>query len=424
MLRLRNITSYSILIIFIISLLGIVFSLEIIKYLYYTYLFFLITLIFLLIFTRKINFKIETHTFNYIISLLTLIFVSLTTTFISKEPNATISRIIINFLPLLTLALIFQQSKTEYTIKLVINFIIKVSFFNFIFILILHTFGTTTYVNELGYINKLGPFYQIQFGEAPFYRYSGIFNNPNALGIFILFSITAYEFAIYKYNKKRQYSFYFISLIILFFSFSRTAVLSIFIFYYLLFFIKIKNNNKIIFILTNITILTLTIYLLPNSDIFNNLLSNDNSRLTLSLNSRDIAWGFLIDSIVENPILGVGFGVSNESILDKSGVEFSAHNLHFQMLSEIGIIGYLLFLIAYFYPVLIALKNKAKKKSDLILINFLIALIIHQFFENTLFRGGFFHLTWFFFSIILLYNTNDTKITLLNKSTELQKNPI
>lgn len=356
----------------------------------------------IIIFSKKEPVDRSIYKINYWSFFIIFLLFLLSTGFVSQYPMLTINRVAVNFLPLFVFALLYSQSNTNDTIRFIMNFIIIMALCNGFFIIFLHIFGTTNYINELGYINKLGPFYQMQYGEKPFYRYTGVFGNPNGLAMLVLFSVTAYEFTRFKYNIKRSYWVYMLFLTILFFVFSRAGALSVIIFYsVLLFLLSNKKIKPMILIYVGIAALSIALLYFSFDFSFSSL-SGDETRLSFSLNARDLVWGHLISSIANNPLVGVGFGVSNESILQHVGFNISAHNLHFQMLSEVGLIGYTLFLIVYFYPVYSTYRKKEISKSDFVLISFLIAFFIHQFFENTLFRGGMFHLIWFFFSYVLL----------------------
>lgn len=398
----KNIFSYLTLILFSIPFAGMVFSSDYFTYIYYVYCLTFLLIMPVVMFSKKEVIDSSIYKINYWAFLLIFLLFSLATAFFSQYPLLTINRVAINFLPLFAFYLLYSHSKASSTIRFIMNFIVIIALFNGFFIVFLHLFGGTYYINEFGYINKLGPFYQMQYGEKPFYRYSGVFTNPNALSMWVLFSAVAYEFTRFKYNIKRSFWVYIVFLSLLFFSFSRAGILSFLIFYSVLFFLlSNKKRQPVVFIYTAVSVLLIGLLYIVFDVSFSSLPS-DEARLSFSLNSRDFVWGQLLSSIANNPFLGVGFGVSNESILQHAGFNFSAHNLHLQMLSEVGIVGYILFLIIYFYPVFSAYLRNEISKSDFVLIAFLIAFFIHQFFENTLFRGGILHLIWFFFSYVLL----------------------
>ena len=398
----KNIFSYLTLFLFLITFAGVVFSSDYFTYAYYIYCLILFIIMPIIIFSKKEPIHRSIYKINYWSFFLIFLLFLLSTAFISRYPILTINRAAVNFLPLFVFALLYSQSNTDNTIRFIMSFIVIMALCNGFFVVFLHIFGTTSYINEMGYINKLGPFYQMQYGEKPFYRYSGFFENPNALAMWVLFSATAYEFTRFKYNIKRSYWVYMLFLALLFLVFSRAGALSVIIFYsVLLFLLSNKKVKPMIVIYVGIAALSIALFYFYFDFSFNSL-SGDEKRLSFSLNARDLVWSQLISSIANNPFVGVGFGVSNESILQHAGFNISAHNLHFQMLSEVGLIGYVLFLIVYFYPVYSTYRKKEISKSDFVLISFLIAFFIHQFFENTLFRGGMFHLIWFFFSYTLL----------------------
>ena len=390
------------LLLFLIPFAGMVFIGDLFLYIYYAYAFVLFALTFIFVFFRKKDFNIRESELSYWILLVVFFGYLLLTAFVSKDMLLTVSRVAINFLPLFAFALVYSQSDTNNTVRLLMNAIVAITLFSFGFLIILHFFGSRSFINDVGWINSIGPFYQNQFGLKPFYRYSSIFSNPNILAMWMLFTVTAYEFTRFKYDKKRSYWMYIIYLLLLYFAFSRAGMLSVIIFYsVLIFLLSSKKTKSIMLVSTGLAgFAAVLLYL----GLFSGISSGGGEeRLSFSLNARDVAWSALFKSIAANPLVGIGFGVSSESILQPTGLSFSAHNVHLQMLSEIGIIGYVLFVIIYFYPVVVSSTRKQQSKSDLVLISFLIAFFIHQSFENTLFRGGLPHLLWFFFSCVLVY---------------------
>lgn len=392
-------------ILILIAFLGSVFSSQFFLYAYYLYAFAFFLLVPVIVLVREKSIGIEKYKFKYFILLSIFLTHALFTAYFSQDPLLTISRVAINFLPLFAFALLYSQSDSYRTTRILMSSFALITVFSAFFVVILHLFGDRNFVEGQGWINSIGPFYQRQFGLAPFYRYAGLFNNPNSFALWILFALAAYEFTRFKYNKKRSYWIYIIYLMLLFLIFSRAGMLSILIFYSILSLLLSKKSARPLAIVSaGVALLSVALLYLTVDFSFNSS-SISGNRLNFSLSARDEVWRILLDSIANNPLGGIGFGVSNESLLQGAGFNFSAHSLHLQMLSETGIIGYVLFILIYFYPIFVAYKRKNRLKSDLVLIAFLIAFLIHQFFENTLFRGGMFHIVWFFFSYVLLCGT-------------------
>src|SRR5690625_5707301 len=72
-----------------------------------------------------------------------------------------------------------------------------------------------------------------------------------------------------------------------------------------------------------------------------------------TLSGREIAWSALLEQIKETPYFGIGYRISTEAVLEgKLEIDVSnSHNLYLSILSEVGVLGFLLFAYIYILPV-------------------------------------------------------------------------
>ena len=199
-----------------------------------------------------------------------------------------------------------------------------------------------------------------------------------------------------NYNKK-----YFLLFFILFFVLSlaigeRANFIKVFLIYimFILFIFEISLYKKITIFLFFLIIASLVIINVPNlkSKFYNQILhinsedSNDkisfnNFQLEKLLKNKHISHYYTaINIFKENPIFGIGLKEFRiESVKKKyslAGIAYGQgmhpHQVHFEILSELGMIGYLLIISNLFYIIFNALKNNEKNnlfiKSSVIFI--------------------------------------------------------
>lgn len=154
-------------------------------------------------------------------------------------------------------------------------------------------------------------------------------------------------------------------------------------------------------------------YLIINPDLIHELFSFLNRKFSSPFSGREIAWSALISQIKETPFLGVGYRISTEAILRENSINIShSHNLFLTIVSEIGIIGFLLFSFLYIFPSIKFILNKNTEKiSNLQLISnsILLAILINQFFED-MFEPFRFFFIWMFFVLFIIYTQKGQKI--------------
>lgn len=344
------------------------------------------------------------------IFLLWLLFViSIMSALWSYYPYLVLKRSFIIFLPLIILSLMVFSDKRPIDTNITVLTIFSIFGFALsLYGLILYFFGSNLLTSEGHTIQvlQLGPVVLGQriYGHKPFHRISSLAGNPNNLGAILMISIPA-TITIWLTRKKNSISLLLgllIQIMALILTYSRTAIACTLIIICL---IVVANLGlkKTIAIGMLLLVVLLPLVIAKISFAANNIL--DSSRFTLDLNKREVAWLPLLDSIREKPFLGVGFGTSTESILQKSGVDLSAHSLHIGLLSEIGIIGYTLFALYWLYTLIIGMFALKRAQSDCLIKALLIfclsvstGLIFHQIFEFKVLRFDYMNHIWGYIS--------------------------
>ncbi len=223
-------------------------------------------------------------------------------------------------------------------------------------------------------------------GTPPFYRVASLTTNPNSLGIILMLSQIATLF-LWKagYIKKTRFLFlYMLQFIALLLTQSRAAIITTFIM--IAVFLALTSNNYLKRLRTYIIsfALILTGIAIVSSGRFRLL-----SRFQTGIGNRNMAWNVLFNEIINRPIIGLGFGVSGEVALYDVGIK--AHNIYINCLSELGVIGFFLFMCIWILGIIFSFKgainnkNNEKVKTTFALIfTILFALIFHQMVENKL----------------------------------------
>lgn len=213
-----------------------------------------------------------------------------------------------------------------------------------------------------------------------------------------------------KRNKLLLYLPLLISLIILYFSHSRSSTIAIFLSAFLsfLFLSKQSFSKKYYLYLSGIVILFIAVFFLKQ------FLGIGKSTDTSSLYVRFIIWEYYIDRILTfSPFLG--FGPSNEFHLSLLPIdhlqnhikqeisaymhEFAAnphaHNLYVQFFFMSGVLGLAGLLFLLIKPIVNFFKLRRKLPLHFFTVSGIISFAAHGFFEYTLIDG------WYFFSFVL-----------------------
>jgi O-antigen ligase len=344
--------------------------------------------------------------------MIVLFYWSLYTSLWTEYPLTTIQRVFIVFIP--TFILLILVSKDENKIKTFIS-LAKIFVFFFSIIagigLVLRLFGNVQYSSGQS-IEKLtvGPItiFQTLYGIPPFFRITSITNNPNTLAIWLAFSLTLCVFLYYvgKLSFKTFSINFILQVSALVLTISRSGIASAMISLLLMY--AMSKRRRFLYVVCFSVIIIITIMAVTINNDYHLLLPGNYSQLRIStdLNSRQDAWIPLVEYIADNPLLGAGFGVSSEAILQKQGLEIATHNAYLTVFSETGLLGGSLFLLFWIYSIIRSffLYRNSKKFglskeeyfSVLVCLSFQMTLLFHQFFEGKIMRLDLIHFIWLY----------------------------
>ncbi|MEK7452794.1 MAG: O-antigen ligase family protein [Patescibacteria group bacterium] len=245
-------------------------------------------------------------------------------------------------------------------------------------------FGSVVVQNQSWFVN---------IGGKDYFRAISLFPDPHTfalyLGILIPFTI-----GFFFYNNRKKKFFYILSILVmllaLLFTFSRGAyfglILSlIFIIGLYFFYFKIKLNKKF-FLFTPVVVVMLLLSF--SNSVFGERFSSSFSLSDISNTGRIQIWKTSIDIFLDNPIFGVGLGNLPIFFDPTTSVKspINAHNTYLDILSELGLIGFLLFIGFFIYSFIFL----SYKKDHFNFLRFgiiwsLVWFLIHSFFETSIF---------------------------------------
>ncbi len=221
----------------------------------------------------------------------------------------------------------------------------------------------------------------------------GFFNHPGRLALFMVIS-SAFFLSTYLYNFRRKASLIclVLCLLTLFLTYSRTSYLAAIITLSVCFYID-KNAQKNIFSVGNIlkfvvpTMLIL-VYLVAYSPLSSMFLQSDSSD---QYDNRMVHFLMAFNIFEASPYIGVGLnahlsylsqhlGIVNQITMDDFFAVNPIHNIHLIILSEIGVLGFLLWIGFLFGNILKAKKEIKEGQNEVLslsLIGLFVAYIIY-----------------------------------------------
>ncbi len=211
-------------------------------------------------------------------------------------------------------------------------------------------------------IASLVIFYNFLNGiQSEYYNRFGLKNfEPDLLGVMLVLSLPAAIYLVTQYENRLLKVFNTLSIPLIayaiFLTGTRTAtmLLIICVAYWLFTYRKSSIRIKISFFVLFFLSIVLVFSLAPKASI-ERAFSSGESISKGTLNYRTVIWEAAIQQWKKTPLTGAGLG-SLGPILSKEHVNFSAaHNTYIEFLAEYGIIGlliYLLLLLAIFYQIL------------------------------------------------------------------------
>ena len=214
--------------------------------------------------------------------------------------------------------------------------------------------------------------------EATFrVRLAGLHGNPNEFAIMCIISLICLNYFIPSVNNKLLRILMFSAMPFMFFglafSISRTGLIAAIIVASIMLFLKfriqvsnilIKSTPVALFVIGFIILISV----LPAQyrDLWFGSIQREISNRTGTTEVRLEIWKISIDSIKENPITGIGAGrfksfAENKWTLDQNYRERAVHNTYLGIMTEMGMVGFLLFSIfnlAIFYELIVYSRNK------------------------------------------------------------------
>ncbi|MEZ8326199.1 O-antigen ligase family protein [Vibrio splendidus] len=114
---------------------------------------------------------------------------------------------------------------------------------------------------------------------------------------------------------------------------------------------------------------------------------------------RNDIWLVIFNYIYDNYLFGAGFGADLSSL----NITISSHNLYLMLIYQLGIVGYIVFIVYFFSMTKVFLGNRYLNDSKMatISISWVFSILVHQGFEIFLFQNNLAasFLFWFIFCI-------------------------
>ncbi len=275
--------------------------------------------------------------------------------------------------------------------------------------IVLYIFGTTI-ITKFGrmQVMKIGglQLQQSLIGVSPLLRISSLTGNPNSLAswLMITLNLTVAQWLANRLSRFKFILLFGVQVIALLLTFSRAGIGATIIIMGLLYVLSAcKRSRQLQRTAVLVLLLFVSIFILSYLVELSPALKN---RLMVGLSGRGPAWYLAWNEFIQRPLTGVGFGISYETILEDAGLAITTHNLFLGLLSELGIVGFLLVFVIWllgflgsYYMVKNAKKNFNNTQYDEIviggfIISVLTGLVVHQFFEFGLLRYDFRTLYW------------------------------
>jgi O-antigen ligase len=317
----------------------------------------------------------------------------------SQYPQLTLQRSLITFF--VPIGLFFAMasdpnpSKTFQSISLLL----------FLFAIVFSGFGVVIYFlgdpSPVGQssiqVLNLGGFKLSQNIVGPQNRISSVLYNPNTLAGFLVVTLPISIGLFFRHRSWLYLGGTGIQLVAILLTLSRTGIIaatagSIVIVGYSL--RKGGELTRYIFQIAGVLVLV----------IIAAVASSGLQRLTsYSLGVRGETWKALFSAFLNHPFVGVGWGVSNNVVLqDRPSLATSTHSDYFTVLSELGLSGSLLFISVLVIGTSLFIRNYLYAEHYQHRVNLMIAgaifvaLSIHGLAESTMLRPGFRQVMWGF----------------------------
>lgn len=324
----------------------------------------------------------------------------------SVNKERTLATVTFYLMPLFTSLLIpiFLHSPQEFLLK-IISLVSSLGLFSAVFALFLLCFGEIEF-RESFFLQKIsfGPvqIFQIIQPFYPSFAPHSLFSNKNFFGFFLSIS-TFFTFFLYFFKKKFLYlPSLFLQFFVLLLTYSRASLLSFlgfFIGFFLFLFLKKKSSFSFFVLFPLLLLFFVSFFLSPKFWL---------TQITDGFNKRTDLWKTALSCWRESPIFGKGFNSTYSINLQIHGLYLSAHNVFFNLLCELGIIGVFLFSLLWFYPLKVGFDNwrKTKSPSKILFLSMLLGYQVGVFIEELFETRIFYHFTlpiWGSFTLLLLH---------------------
>lgn len=358
--------------------------------------------------------RVSLRNYGYTLLWLSFFMWSLISGFFSDEPYLVLQRSIRILLPSVMLGVItLADPQPEYTFKIFAKFSAWFGGFLAAIAIIIFAFGSPAMGGKGPIlVFNFGPVMisQLALGMSPFLRLGSLVGNPNEFAIWLVFFLIITYSAVHMriLSKRMGFGLFMMQFAGLFLTYSRDGVLTFLVGLVLyLCLLQSVPRQRLVWLVGLIAVLGFAPYLLLTEVLGQTRLAE------LDLNGREIAWAAFLDSFYIRPLLGVGFGVSYESLhLSQSIGVFHAHNIYLSVLAETGIVGILLFLGIWFHPIVRGLRslwnNQVSKEHRPILaaaIAILVSCLLHQALEANVLRpySPFISIVWTYLLFLMLH---------------------
>jgi O-antigen ligase len=303
--------------------------------------------------------------------------------FISPKPKLVLSFIILGLVYYIISGINYTGVTRDF-------FIDAIKFF--IFIIGIVYLAKDTSKTELGvfaFIGSMSILINAVVFPTLYGRYGGLYVNPNNAGIvcLIAFSLT---FSIKNTLLKLTTQLLIVTAGIM--TLSRSFILLL-VLINIIAIVANKKNSISLLAGSTAVVVVLTVSSLFNLNTlrftaFQSIFEGNNVQTrTITQNSRDETWALYTDLILDNPVVGVGYGtLQGISRTKYSDVSFGVHNTFLMIIGESGIIPFMLIIIIYASLMFKSFKNlKTNPEYAYITTIVVTSLIVsHNYFDNYL----------------------------------------
>ncbi|RQG96958.1 O-antigen ligase family protein [Natrarchaeobius oligotrophus] len=329
--------------------------------------------------------------------LIAFVMLSLLSSHWSEYPRLTAQRSLITFLsPVAMIAVVAADRHPKQTFWTLSMTIFSVGTSLSIIGIILYIFGETMVID--GYTVQSISVAGMSVGQEAFgndERIGSLLHNPNSLAGFLAISLAVSVGLGIKSFPTVFFSGAILQLIALVLTLSRTGFIAAVASLSVITVLKINDEINVGHILKTASVPAVV-------GVFFLLQSDEADRLTsISFDTRLHIWRPLLSSVPDNPIFGIGFGVSSESILKPAGIEASTHSDYFAILAELGLVGFILFVLLLTSAIGVGVKNYMSTNPHseprlrlTIALAVLLSLSLHGAAETTMTGPGYRQVIW------------------------------